>query len=174
MRVPAEPAWYRRATSSGRPMREVGVLQGTYLAIYVGASCTFWRQGLECRFCTTGLNEDARTKKSVDDVVETALAAKESGVTFVHLNAGYQGGAGARLVAPYVEALKQRVGTLVGVQIAPEAPRAEFDVRVFAGLVATGLDRMVDYNCVSAQQKGVCPGTGCAHDLRIERECLLS
>jgi hypothetical protein len=52
--------------------------------------------------------------------------------------------------------------------------RAEFDVRVFAGLVLTGLDRMVDYNCVSAQEKGVCPGTGCACDLRIERDRFLS
>jgi hypothetical protein len=52
--------------------------------------------------------------------------------------------------------------------------RAEFDVRVFAGLVLTGLDRMVDYNCVSAQEKGVCPGTGCAYDLRVDRDRLLS
>jgi hypothetical protein len=52
--------------------------------------------------------------------------------------------------------------------------RAEFDVRVFAGLVATGLDRLIDYNCVSAQEKGVCPGTGCAHDLRIDRDRLLA
>jgi hypothetical protein len=52
--------------------------------------------------------------------------------------------------------------------------RAEFDVRVFAGLLATGLDRMVDHNCVSAQQKGVCPGTGCTYDLRIERDRFLS
>jgi hypothetical protein len=51
--------------------------------------------------------------------------------------------------------------------------RAEFDVRVFAGLVASGLDRLVDYNCVSAQEKGVCPGTGCAYDLRVDRDRLL-
>ena len=52
--------------------------------------------------------------------------------------------------------------------------RAEFDVRVFAGLVATGLDRLVDYNCVSVQEKGVCPGTGCTFDLRQDRDRLLS
>jgi hypothetical protein len=51
--------------------------------------------------------------------------------------------------------------------------RAEFDVRVFAGLVAAGIDRMVDHNCVSAQEKGVCPGTGCAYDLRLDRDRLL-
>jgi hypothetical protein len=52
--------------------------------------------------------------------------------------------------------------------------RAEFDVRVFAGLVLTGMDRMVDHNCVSAQEKGVCPGTGCAYDLRVDRDRLRS
>lgn len=51
--------------------------------------------------------------------------------------------------------------------------RANFDVRVFAGLVATGVDRLVDFNCTSSQEKGVCPRCGCAHDLRLERDQLL-
>jgi hypothetical protein len=51
--------------------------------------------------------------------------------------------------------------------------RAEFDVRVFAGLVATGLDRGVDFNCRSAQEKGLCPWRPCVHDLRTDREWLL-
>ena len=50
--------------------------------------------------------------------------------------------------------------------------RAEFDVRVFAGLVAMGLDEGVDFNCVSTQEKGMCPHTGCSTDLRSERERL--
>jgi hypothetical protein len=50
--------------------------------------------------------------------------------------------------------------------------RAEFDVRVFAGLLATGLDRLVDHNCVSAQEKGLCPGVGCTYDLRNDRDGL--
>jgi hypothetical protein len=49
------------------------------------------------------------------------------------------------------------------------AMRAEFDVRVFAGLVATGLDQGVDLNCVSTQQKDLCPGDRCTHDLRDDR-----
>jgi hypothetical protein len=52
--------------------------------------------------------------------------------------------------------------------------RAEFDVRVFAGLIATGLDEGVDFNCVSAQEKGLCPhDTNCHHDLRVDRARLL-
>ena len=50
--------------------------------------------------------------------------------------------------------------------------RADFDVRVFAGMIATGLDSLVDFNCVSAQEKDVCPRAGCPHDLRIDRDRL--
>jgi hypothetical protein len=52
--------------------------------------------------------------------------------------------------------------------------RADFDVRVFAGMLATGLDCGVDFNCRSAQEKGLCPGGRCHHDLRQDRERLLS
>jgi hypothetical protein len=43
--------------------------------------------------------------------------------------------------------------------------RAEGYVRAFAGLVHAGADRLIDFNCVSTQEKGMCPG-GCHHDLR--------
>jgi len=49
------------------------------------------------------------------------------------------------------------------------AQRAQFDVRVFAGRVATGTDSLVDFNCVSAQEKGLCPRATCTHDLRRDR-----
>jgi len=52
--------------------------------------------------------------------------------------------------------------------------RAEFDVRVFGGMIATGLDRMIDFNCVSAQEKSICPMVGCPHDLRLDRERALT
>ncbi len=52
--------------------------------------------------------------------------------------------------------------------------RAEFDVRVFAGLVATGVDRAVDFNCRSAQEKGLCPSEPCTHDLRVDQRRLLA
>ncbi|MHC4958008.1 MAG: radical SAM protein [Planctomycetota bacterium] len=128
VRVPAAPAWYERETSTGVPMRSIGVLQGTYLGIYVGPVCRFWSDDLQCRFCATGLNVGPPEPKSVQAVVETARAAKEeSGVTFVHLNTGYQNGAAYRLVRPYVEALKRDVGVLVGVQVSPEGTTDELD-----------------------------------------------
>ena len=51
--------------------------------------------------------------------------------------------------------------------------RADFDVRVFSGMIATGLDSLVDFNCVSAQQKDICPRSGCAYDLRRDRDRLI-
>ena len=52
--------------------------------------------------------------------------------------------------------------------------RAEFDVRVFAGLIATGLDRCIDYNCRSAQEKQLCPLMHCPYDLRVSRDKILA
>lgn len=34
--------------------------------------------------------------------------------------------------------------------------RADFYVRIFSGLLATGLDGLVDYNCISSQEKQLC------------------
>jgi len=44
------------------------------------------------------------------------------------------------------------------------ATRADFYVRIFAGLYETGTDRLVDFNCVSTQEKGYCcaPSSGCS------------
>jgi len=137
VRIPEEPSWYERRTSSGTLMRKIGTLQGTYLAIYLGNSCEYWRMdpSLQCGFCTTGLNVDTAVRKTVQDVVETARAAKEeSGVTFVHFNTGYQGGGALRLVTPFARAIKEGVGALVGVQVVPEAPLAEFDRLIRLGV----------------------------------------
>jgi len=131
-RVPPQPAWYTRSTSRGTPMSKVGVLQGTYLGIYVSNSCLYWYRDppVGCKFCTTGLNVGVNevAEKNVDDVVETALCAKEeSGNTFVHFNSGYQAGRGLDAVAPYVKAVKERVGALVGVQVMPTKDLWKYD-----------------------------------------------
>jgi biotin synthase-related radical SAM superfamily protein len=92
---------------------------------------------MNCKFCTTGLNvgRDEEAEKSVEDVVETAQAAKaESGVTFVHFNSGYQGSRGLRKVFPYIEAIKERVGLLVGVQFIPEQDMTLYDEAIRLGV----------------------------------------
>lgn len=125
VRLPPEPQWSQRRTSSGIPMNRIGVLQGTCLSIYINPVCAFWNYAppLNCRFCTTGQNvgQTEAVEKSITDVVETCRAAKEeSGITFVHLNGGFQGSKGLALAWPYVRAIKQQVGLLVGLQLAPE------------------------------------------------------
>jgi hypothetical protein len=137
IRIPEAPSWYARETSRGVPMSRIGVMQGTYLGIYVNAVCAFWTASMQCRFCTTGVNVGANESaaKAIDDVVETCWAAKnESGITFVHLNGGFQGAHGIDAVLPYVKAIKDRVGLLVGVQINPEEDFSRYDELVRAGV----------------------------------------
>jgi hypothetical protein len=122
VRVPPEPRWYAARTSAGTEMDRVGVLQGTYLGIYVEETCAFWKNGLQCAFCTSGLNVGTaeEPRKTVADVVEVCRAAKEeSGVTFVHFNSGFQGERDIDGVGPFVKAVKEEVGLLVGVQMTP-------------------------------------------------------
>ncbi len=139
VRIPQEPAWYGRPTSRQIPMNHIGVLQGTYLGIYVNMVCTFWNYDppLNCRFCTTGQNvgESESADKAVSDVVETCLAARqESGVTFVHLNGGFQGTRGIQWTEPYIRAIKEQVGMLVGVQLAPERDFSRYDRLIDLGV----------------------------------------
>jgi hypothetical protein len=135
--LPEQPQWSRRLTSRDVPMSSVGVLQGTYLGVYVNPVCEFWQSGLNCRFCTTGENVGCveAPVKTVDDVVETCWAAKrESGITFVHLNGGFQGGHGLEFVEPFVRAIKEDVGLLVGVQLTPEREFAKYDRLIDLGV----------------------------------------
>jgi len=152
--IPEAPAWYGRKASTGRLLSEIGILQGTYLGVYVGPPCAYWRsdEDLACRFCTTGRNVTG-PPVTVAEVVETARAARrESGVGFVHLNTGYQGGRAGAMVAPFVEALKREVGVLVGVQIAPECD--------FEPLLALGVDHFSFCSEIEdpARFATICPG----------------
>lgn len=113
-------------------MHKVGVLQGTYLGIYISNSCGFWYHSppLNCKFCTTGLNVGVNevAVKEIEDVVEVARAAKEeSGVTFVHFNSGYQTDRDLDVAAPYIKAVKSRVGALVGLQLIPTLDFWKYD-----------------------------------------------
>jgi hypothetical protein len=46
------------------------------------------------------------------------------------------------------------------------AARADFYVRLFAGLVVDGLDGASDFTCASQQGRGGCPGGDCGLELR--------
>ena len=137
VRVPGQPHWYERLTARDVPMSQIGVLQGTYLGIYINPICEFWGSDLNCRFCTTGQNVGGAeiAAKTVEDVVETCWAAKEeSGVTFVHLNGGFQGGHALEFAEPFVRAIKEEVGMLVGVQLTPERNFSRYDRLIDMGV----------------------------------------
>lgn len=139
VRIPKEPSWYRRLTSRDVPMSRIGVLQGTYLGIYINPVCAFWnyRPSVNCKFCTTGRNvgDNEIAIKTLEDVVETCHAAKdESGITFVHFNGGFQGSRGLRAAAPYIRAVKENVGLLIGVQLTPERDFSTYDRLIDLGV----------------------------------------
>lgn len=160
VRLSPEPAWYSQSTSRGTLMSQVGLLQGTHLAIYVANSCGLWRFSppLNCKFCTTGLNVGVNEAafKEVDDVVEVARAAKtECGTTFVHFNSGFQLGRDLDRVAPYVKAVKSQVGSLIGVQVVPTRDLWKFDRLIDLG--ADHFSFCYEFNNPEYFQR-VCPG----------------
>jgi len=128
-----EPAFYQQKTSSGKRMSAIGVLQGTYLGVYPGKVCHYWEETpkVNCQFCSVGLNLGTKEahEKTVEDVVETALAARRDvGITFVHFNTGYyEGDTYLDGLEPYIEAIKQRTGLLVGVQTPPHPDFKRYD-----------------------------------------------
>lgn len=148
IRIPIEPSWYSRRTSHGTEMARIGIMQGTYLGIYVGARCIYWSSEIDeaCKFCTTGVNVGTHeeTRKRVEDVVEVARAAQqESKSVFTHFNTGYhwedrddrEASHGLRMCEPYVRAVRERVGGFIGVQAVPVPKRLfhEYDALIDAG-----------------------------------------
>jgi hypothetical protein len=108
------------------------------LGVYIGPVCRYWtRDNPEnCRFCTTGLNEEADEcwRKTVSDVVETSIAARqESGVTFVHLNSGYQEGRDLQIAKPFLKGIKANTGLMVGLQLAPISDFSQYDELIGLG-----------------------------------------
>ncbi len=148
VRIPEEPAWYSRKTTSGVEMSRIGVLQGNYLAVYVSNRCLYWTwsPSVACKFCTTGKNVGTaeESRKNWKDVVEVAKAARdESGSIFTHFNTGYHYEDrpdrevihGLRQCEPFVRAVREQVGGFIGIQAVP-VPRAqysEYDELIEAG-----------------------------------------
>ena len=128
VRIPEEPKWYKKRTSSGKLMQRIGCLQGTYLGIYWGPRCNNWGANGEnefCKFCTEGQNlgTNEEAVKSIEDVVETVIAARqESGITFVHINTGFiDSNEYWDLFKDVMKAVKDRTGLLIGLQAPPDA-----------------------------------------------------
>ncbi len=153
-------------------MSRIGVLQGTYLGIYVSNSCLYWNLPASpaCAFCTTGRNvgDAEESRKKVEDVVEVARAARDhSGSIFTHLNTGYhfedvdklEALHGLRQCEPFVKAIRAQVGGFIGVQAVP-VPRQKF--AEYDDLIAAGTDHFSF--CYEFEDPEVfaslCPGQG--------------
>ncbi len=146
VRLPERPDWYDKKTSNGTLMSRVGVLQGSYLGVYVNRVCGFWEMEpkMNCQFCSSGLNVGTQEEeeKRIEDVIETAKAAKEeSDITFVHFNGGFlehpekgkEEEYGLDAAYDYVKAVKDEVGALVGVQVLPQSDNSKYDRIIEAG-----------------------------------------
>lgn len=124
--LPKCPEFYARQTASGKSMASVGILQGTYLGVYFGGMCANWKDVARdnCRFCSVGDNlmeGDDTTGKNAADVAETAAAARaELGITFVHVNGGFDDtGRYLDRFGPVLSAVRERTGLLTGFQVPP-------------------------------------------------------
>lgn len=156
-----QPAWYESPTSSGKPMRRVGTLQGTYLGVYPAKVCEYWTEEtkVNCKFCSVGLNLgiDDADLKSVDEVMEVVWAARrESGITYVDFNTGhYQGETYLDILEPFIRRIKRELGLLVGVQTPPHA-----DLKRYDALRAMGVNRVSFCFEIFDPQRfvEVCPG----------------
>jgi hypothetical protein len=122
------PDWYERRTKSGVPMSQIGVLQGTILTVDLG--------GPACLSSPAEGSAAYVPKKTVEEVVETvSTAQRRSGITFVLLRALDPDSGSLMDCFPYIKALKEDVGILVGVQFPP----AE-DLRAYQEAGALGVD----------------------------------
>jgi hypothetical protein len=138
VKLAPKPEWYDLQTARGTPMSRIGMLQGTFLAIDFGEPDRFWFRGRTPDPSSGGKAAEPASfpAKSVEDVVETAAAAqKKSRITFALLRGGSLGAGGLAGIFPYVQALKQEVGILVGVQFPPEE-----DLSVYERARSLGVD----------------------------------
>jgi len=127
------PAWYDRTTSSGKKMRSVGSLQGTYLGVYPAKVCEYWTEKtkVNCKFCSVGLNlgVDDADEKSVQEVMEVVWAAiDESDITYIDFNTGhYVGHTFLDILEPYIREIKRQTGLLIGIQTPPHPDLSRFE-----------------------------------------------
>jgi len=168
-RLAPRPAWYDRKTSSGRPMTQIGTLQGTYLGIYPGKVCEFWNPSAKsnCHFCSVGLNlgvDDSR-EKTIRDILEVAHAAQEeSEITYVDFNAGHADDFSyLDMLEPIVSKVKEETGLLIGLQAPPHPDLTRYD-----RLRNAGVNRVSFCFEIFDPQRfvEVCPGKAKTYGLR--------
>ena len=155
------PDWYSKKCSTGKPMVQVGTLQGTYLGIYPTEVCEFWTRDEKenCKFCSVGLNlgKGDSLEKKIGEVLEVVEAARnESRITYVDFNTGhYDDESYLDKIEPMIKAIKQRTQLLIGVQTPPHS-----DLKRYDRLKAMGVNRVsFCFELIDPEHfKRTCPG----------------
>ncbi len=162
VRLSPKPAWYDRVAVSGKKMRTIGSLQGTYLGMYPSKVCEYWERKPErenCKFCSVGLNLgiDDADEKTIDEILDVVHAAlKESGITYVDFNTGhYPGDTYLDILEPFIKRIKQETGLLIGIQTPPHP-----DLKRYDALKKMGVNRVSFCFEIYDEKKfiEVCPG----------------
>ncbi|HWP64978.1 MAG TPA: radical SAM protein, partial [Candidatus Limnocylindria bacterium] len=139
------PRFYDRTTSHGTPMHEVATVRGRHLVIAPGGACGFATRGTPCPFCLEGARSTGGRAGHLDvldvvEVVHAALAERRVDAVYFNSCAFDAEDGGISFVAPYVEAVRRHVDTLIAVQVHPPAT-ADWVDRTYA----LGVDA-VSYN----------------------------
>jgi len=132
VRTNRPPRFYERTTSQGTPMIDVATRHGRHLVIAPGGSCGFSVRGTPCAFCLEGARASGSREGRLHttDVVEVVRAALGEGVVDgVYFNscAFDAEDGGIAFLAPFIEAVRRHVDTLVAVQVHPPADTAWVD-----------------------------------------------
>lgn len=160
MTDPAQVALLARRASAGIPDRTEGM--ENLLSRYRNSPLhAFHRWHYEGRAATT--SELPGLPPCVEEVLEpTERVLKPAGMQLVVRTLLAEGWPSHHIADLVAERMRD---------LLPDPPpfdpqtRADFYVRMFAGLIVTGGDRLLDYNCTSTQEKGYCPGCPCGMNL---------
>jgi hypothetical protein len=126
------PRFYERTTSQGTPMGKVGSIRGHHLVVSPGGACGFSVRGAPCPFCLEGARASGTRAAHVHptevvEVVHAAMAERPIEVVYINSSAFDAEDGGIAFLAPYVEAVRRHVDTLIAVQTHPPASTAWVD-----------------------------------------------
>ncbi len=142
-RVPVEPverpAFLGRAASSGVRFSDIASVKGSYTVITPEPSCGFFKDNVECRYCSAGLDTRERGRGrayAVEEVVETVdavLRENKSSVIYLSLGFSESDDGGIVFLKPYIEAIKRHFNCIVAVEALPPKDNGWIDEAYAAG-----------------------------------------
>ncbi len=145
VRIVFHEKFYDGFTSDGQPYTRIALIHGLdCLASTVNQVCSFWRNRQGCRFCAIGLSLERGltiAKKTPEQLVEVALAARREGITHVLLTTGSSpdGVFEIEHLAACCRQIKRHTGLPVQVQCRPPLDLSLLELLWEAGADSLGL-----------------------------------